>query len=474
MTGIQLPGLATGLDSASLISQLMTLYSAPENVIKAKITADNSKISDLQYLNTQLAGLKTAADTAAAPKALAAFTTSSSSTAITAKAGAGANPGAIDISVSQLAQAQTSVTGTYTTWPDNPPTLTFVNANGTQTVVTASSDNIDDVVSAINASAAGVTAQKVATGTDANGQTQYRLQLTAKATGAAGAFQVYRGTAAEVTAGTAIDLMSAPGAATIKVAQDASATLWAGTAAQQTITSASNTFTDLLPGVDVTATAVTSAPATLTVTADVATSSSTVDTFITSIGSILANILNGQKTASSTDATTGAVTTKLGTFTGDSNIRAINDSLISAATNPVNGVSPSSIGINLSVDGSYNASVTFDPDAFAAAMASDPEGTQAMFNTIAARVSAAANLASDPYQGTLSGEIKNAQSEVSDLNDQVTSWDARLAAKQAALQQTYANLEVAVGKLNAQGAYLTQQLAGLTGSSSSSSSSKSS
>ena len=470
MTGIQLPGLATGLDSAGLIASLMQLYTAPENVIKAKITTDNSKISDLQFLNTSIAALKTAADTNAQPTGIAAFTASASSTAITAKAGAGATAGSIDISVGQLAQAQTSVTATFTTWPDNPPTLTIVTPSGVQTQVTAVTTSLDDVVVAINNSAAGVTAQKVATGTDGSGNPLYRLQLTSKSSGAAGAFQIYRGSTAAVAAGTATDLMSGPGAATIKVAQDASATLWAGTAAQQTITSSSNTFTNLLPGVDVTASAVTTTPTTLTVTADIAKSSQTVDTFVTSIGTILANILNGQKTAASTGST-GAVITKLGTFTGDSNIRAINDSLLSAATDPVNGVSPSSIGINLSVDANYNAAVTFDPKAFASAMASDPAGTQAMFNAISARVSSAANLASDPYQGTLSSEIKNAQSEVSDLNDQVASWDTRLAARQAALQKTYANLEVAVNKLNAQGSYLTQQLAGLNGSSSSSSSS---
>jgi flagellar hook-associated protein 2 len=88
-------------------------------------------------------------------------------------------------------------------------------------------------------------------------------------------------------------------------------------------------------------------------------------------------------------------------------------------------------------------------------------------------VSSAANLASDPFEGTLSSEIKNAQSEVSDLNDQVVSWDSRLATRQAALEQTFANLEVAVNKLNAQGSFLTQQLAGLNGTSSSSSSSSS-
>ncbi len=471
MTGIQLPGLATGLDSASLIASLMQLYAAPENVIKAKITTDNSKISDLQFLNTEIAALKTAADANAKPAALAAFTTSASSSAITATAGSGATPGSIDISVTQLAQTQTSVTGTFTTWPDNPPTLTIVNSSGVQTQVTAVTNSLDDVVVAINNSAAGVTAQKVATGTDGSGNPLYRLQLTSKQSGAAGAFQIFRGSTADLAAGTATDLMSDPGAATIKVAQDASATLWAGTAAAQTVTSASNTFTNLLPGVDVTASAVTATPTTLTLTADTATSSQTADTFVTSIGTILANILNGQKTASSTDAS-GAVTTKLGTFTGDSNIRAINDSLISAATDPVNGISPSSIGIDISVDGNFNATVTFDPDKFASAMASDPTGTQTMFNAISARVSSAANLASDPFQGTLSSEIKNAQSEVSDLNDQVASWDSRLAVRQAALQQTYAALEVAVNKLNSQGSFLTQQLAGLTGSSSSSSSSK--
>ncbi len=448
----------------------MQLYAAPENIIKAKITTDNSKISDLQYLNTQIAALKTAADTNAKPAALAAFTASASSTAITAKASAGAAAGSIDISVGRLAQAQTSVTGTFTTWPDNPPTLTIVNSSGVQTQVTAVTNSLDDVVQAINNSAAGVTAQKVATGIDGSGNPLYRLQLTSKSSGAAGAFQIYRGSAANVTAGTAIDLLSDPGAATIKVAQDASATLWAGTAAQQTITSSSNTFTNLLPGVDVTASAVTTTPTTLTVTGDIATSSKTANTFVTSIGTILANILNGQKAASST-ASSGAVTTKLGTFTGDSNIRAINNGLISAATDPVNGISPSSIGINISVDASYNATVTFDPTKFATAMASDPAGTQAMFNAISARVSSAANLASDPYQGTLSSEIKNAQSEVSDLTNQVASWDTRLAARQASLQHTYAALEVAVSKLNAQGSYLTQQLAGLNGTSSSSSSS---
>ena len=86
------------------------------------------------------------------------------------------------------------MTGTFSTWPDNPPTITVVNSSGVQTQVTAVTNSLDDVVEAINNSAAGVTAQKVATGTDGSGNPVYRLQLTSKSSGAAGAFQIYRGT----------------------------------------------------------------------------------------------------------------------------------------------------------------------------------------------------------------------------------------------------------------------------------------
>lgn len=457
MTGIQLPGLSTGLDTTSLITALMNAASAPKVTLQNKVTVYNSKISSLQTLNNQISGLATLAQTDAQPAALQTFAVSSSAAGVTASAGAGAVAGSIDVSIDQLAQAQVSVTAAYTVWPNNPPTLTFVGSTGSQTEVTAASTNLDDVVAAINSSSAGVIAQKVAVGQDGSGSTQYRLQLSSVSTGASGAFQVYQGSAAAVSAGTAPDLLAQPGAATIKIAQDAQATLWAGTSAAQTVTSTSNTFSDLLPGVNVTATAVTSGPATLTMTQDTKAASATAAALVSQLQNIFQYIANAQAASSST-ASSGTVTTTLGDFTADSNIRSINDQLMSAATDPVNGLSPSTIGINITKDGT----VTFDSTKFVSALASDPTGTQSMFATIAGRIQTTATQISDPYTGTLTAEVTNTQSAVKDFNNQIDSWNTLLDARQAALQAQFAALETTVNQLNAQGSYLTAQINAMT------------
>ena len=91
---------------------------------------------------------------------------------------------------------------------------------------------LDDVVKAVNSSAAGVTASKVAAGTDPDtGKALYRLQFTAAETGAANAFEVASG-------GT--EMLPAAGAAIITQGSDASVLLYAGTPAQTRLTSASN------------------------------------------------------------------------------------------------------------------------------------------------------------------------------------------------------------------------------------------
>src|SRR5690606_14197448 len=119
--------------------------------------------------------------------------------------------------------------------------------------ITAASNSLDDMVSAINKSDAGVTALKVASGTDVNGDPQFRLQLTSNSSGIAGTFTVGSASVASTE---------------ITAAQDAEITLWAGTGAEQSITSGTNSFTDVLPGVNVTVSAVTIDPVKLTVARD--------------------------------------------------------------------------------------------------------------------------------------------------------------------------------------------------------------
>jgi flagellar hook-associated protein 2 len=313
--------------------------------------------------------------------------------------------------------------------------------------------SFDDVVTAVNASAAGVTATKVASGVDASGTKLYRLQFSSKTTGAAASFDVFRGTAAEVAAGTASNVLTTGGGAIVKSAADASVTLWKGSPAEQIVTSPTNTFADLLPGVNVTTATVSADPVTIKVARD--------DSGIAALASGLVNSLSSafvliaaQTAVSTTTDATGKTVTTAGVFAGDSNIRSIRQNALDAASRPVDGHSPSEYGIVLSRTGT----ISFDPGKFAAAMAADPKTTMAAVQKIASRISAAATSASDKYTGTITNMITGDQSSVTSLGKQISDWDTRLASRKITLQRTYSAMEVSLSNMKAQSAALNSQL----------------
>ena len=454
--GISLDGLSSGLDTTTLITTLMTAEAQPQTLLKNQVASTTTEITALQSLNTRIAALADTATANAKAGALDVYAASSSSTAISATTSPGATAGELQVIVSALARNQVGVSAAMAQWP-SPATVTIVGHDGTKTEITPSSNSLDDVAKAINASAAGVTATKVASGTDGSGNPVYRLQFSSKSSGVSGAFTVYQGSAADVTAGTATDVLAAPGAAIVKTAQDASVTLWAGSSAEQTITSSTNTFKDLLPGVQVTVSAVTTDAATLTVARDAATETKTASAFVDSLNSIFTTISNQSATTTGTNAD-GTTSITAGVFTGDSTIRDINSKLINAATAPINGHSPSEYGIVITSTGL----ITFDSDKFQAALAADPTTVNAALATISQRVADVATTASDKYTGTLTNKITGDKSTVTALNKQISDWDIRLASKKDTLEKTYSAMEVTLSNLKAQQANLTSQLASLT------------
>jgi flagellar hook-associated protein 2 len=441
--GLAIDGLSSGLDTTSLINSLMTLEAAPQTLIKSKAAAVQTRISALQGLNSAVADLATKAGKLAEPQGLELYAATSSSAKVTTTMGAGAKPGAVDFTVSQLAQTQVSVTKNLTVWPD--ATLTIVGQDGKSTTVTPKSTSLDDVVTAVNASSAGVVASKVSVGAG-----EYRLQFTSAKTGNAGGF-------------TITDPNNTAGLTKVQVAQDAQIKLWGGTDAEVTLSSPSNTFPELLPGLSATVSEVSGTPTRLTVARDNAQISKAASDLVGSVNSILAQISTKTAVVSSTNAT-GSPITSGGVFTGDSTIRTVNAAILAAASQPIDGKSPSELGISLTKTGTME----FDATKFGDALAKDPAGTMAAVATVAGRVAEAAKQASDPVTGSLSTKIKGQQSTAKDFATQIESWDDRLETRRATLQRTYSALEVALSGMQAQSSWLTSQLAGLsTGSTSS-------
>ena len=452
-------GLVSGLDTTSLINSLMQVEAVPQTLLKAKVSSSQNLISALQGLNSQIAGLADFAGKAAKPAALDLYSATSSSTSVTTAVSANASAGQLDVVVGALARSQVGVSAAMTAWPADPAVLTIVSG-GVTTEISAASTSLDAVATAVNAANTGVTATKVASGVDAGGVAQYRLQFTGNDSGAAKAFTVYQGTAAEVTANTAPDLLAAAGAAVIRTAQNASVTLWAGSAAAQTITSATNTFANLLPGVAITVSTVSVDPVTIKVSRDDAQIGSLASGLVSSLNGVFALISTKSAVVNSTNAS-GAPVFSGGIFTGDSTVRDVKQRIFTAASAPINGRSPSEYGISITKSGTME----FDAAKFAAALAKDPVTVKAAVQEIATRVAAAANSASDKYDGQITAKITGQQSTVKNLGDRIADWDRSLATRRATLQSTYTALETQLSALKAQSSWLSAQVAGLPTSS---------
>jgi flagellar hook-associated protein 2 len=394
-----------------------------------------------------VASLATLAKDAAKPASLDVHTATTSDAKIAgATVSAGAGPASVTMVVRNLAQAQVAVSAAMAAWPEDPPVLTVVGSDGKQTHITASSTSLDDIVTAINGAGAGVTASKVSAGADG-----FRLQFTAAKTGLAGAVSVYAGSAVDETK----NLFTQPDAAVVTEAKDATIVLWGGSAAEQELTSATNTFDQLLPNVSVSVVKASTDPVTITVARDAAAATKIAESLVGALNTVFAEI--SVKSAVTTRTEGGVTRVSGGPFTGESVIRSVNQQLMSAATMPIDGRSPSEMGITITKTGT----IEFEAKKFAAALAEDPAKVQAALSELAGRVEAVATDASDKYEGQLSLRIGSEESNTKRLNTQILEWDDRLATRRATLERTYAALEVQLSNLNAQSGYLTSQLAGL-------------
>ena len=103
MAGLQLSGLASGLDWKSLVDTLIELERAPANRLQAEKTTNNSRFTALSGIGTRLAELKSAAADLKAAGLFSGRTTSLGSTSWSASAADGALTGPHTFVVSNLA-----------------------------------------------------------------------------------------------------------------------------------------------------------------------------------------------------------------------------------------------------------------------------------------------------------------------------------------------------------------------------------
>lgn len=451
---ITISGLASGLDTASIISQLMSVESQPQTDLKNRVASEQTQVSALQSINTALAALGSSADSFTTGSTWTQLAATSSNSAITVTAASTATPTNLTVKVLSSAtaaqQSFTSATG-LTDLVATPNTdLTLTTADGTALTVNTGDGTLKALVANITAAAGSsdyasppITASLVGAGLDADGQQQYKLLIASTATGA-GSLTI---------TGDSSDSWIMQG--TSYVGTDAKIDIGAGIQ----LSSSTNKFTGVLPGVDLTIAPGTAANTTsqVSVVDNGSTRATAMSAFVSQINSVLQTI------ASSTSygtITPGQTTTDGGVLAGNSDLRGIANDLLNTifASGPA-ATAPNLGQWGLSVDDA--GSITFDQNAFMTAYQANPSAVTAAFtgpDGFVQRVKTVATQASDPYDGTLTAAISSQNDEIQSMNDQISDWDVRLADKQTSLEKQYADLETTLASLQSQSSWLSGQL----------------
>ena len=483
-TQMQVTGLASGLDTASIISSLMAVEAQPQTRLKNSLAAEQSKLAALQSLNTAVASLASSAQSFENGSTWTQLTTSSTSSHISVTAASSATKTTLNVVVDQVAKAASSqstssdwtIGTTYTLYDSTGAAMKDADGNPITFTVKADEDgnpDLSDIASQIN----GSTSTTKLVGSVIHADDGDHLTISSKSTGATSNFSV-----------------SADGGTTkvVDTADDANATTrTTGVQAQitvdgQTITSSSNTFKNVEDGLDLSIdpnidlTDDAQKKSTIAITDDGSSRANAVSAFISQLNAVLKNLSDASSYGkvpttvssaaydpSSTDNSTNSATGQ-GALAGNSTIRQLASDLVNSmfGSTDVSGQgSITTMGISVDNDGN----ITFDATAFKAAYQADPDKVTAAFagktDSFASRVYAVANGASDKFDGSITQEINSENSTIDNINDSIDNWSDILAQRQSMLEKQYANLETALSKLQSQSSWLQSQLEGLDDSS---------
>ncbi len=437
MATASVSGLSSGLDTATIIEQLMQLEAAPQTRLKTNLTSEQSKVSILQTINTKVAALATQAKDLSAGTAWNALTATSSSTAVTLATTSGTSAGTFSFTVDATAAAHKLTFATAAAGTDvvvAPGTTVELTSGGVTKTLETGDGTLDGLVKALNGSGTGVNASKVRLDDGS-----YRLVVSAAKTGAAASFTL--------TNAGGTDLL---GGAAVTAGRDAAITLGA-----DTIHSATNTFTGVVPGVDLT---VSTAALGTTVEVNVARDSGKVKDSVKSL------VDNVNALLTQIDSLTSYSSTSKGAMAGDVTLRELRTSLLNSVY-PDDHSTMADVGVQTDRYGK----LVFDQDKFNTAYAADPAAVAAKFTSgtvdgFAARVTDVANRASDKYTGSITTSITGRNTAIDRLEDSIEDWDTRLELRRTTLTRQFTALETALSQMNSQSTWLAGQISSLTGS----------
>jgi flagellar hook-associated protein 2 len=451
MAGIQLSGLVPGLDTQSIITQLMAVERHPRTRITGEQAQATKRQSLLQDINAKLTTLKTATDDL---KSVSTWldtqsVTSADETKVTVARTAGAAPGGYDVAIAQMAAAARR-TFTFAS-PATAGNLQIFESDGTtlrSSIPLAAGATVNDAVAAINSDTkANLYAVNV------NGD----LVMAAKTTGVASGFTASG-------AGVGAQLQSVPG-------QDSDIFI-NGIEYKRS----SNVITDALPGVQLTLKGKTAAGATVGVTVgapgpDKDLVVGKVKAFVDAYNALVTTTRADLDEKRVPKATTTAQLQQ-GTLFGDTGLSGMLTALRSSVAAAIPGLtgltSLNDVGVSTGAantgsainQDSVDGKLTFDTVKFKAALDANPNGVRQLLGGQTGVTGFAQTFGGvlSPFQGTggvLDSRLTSVTSDLTRIADKLDKFDARMDVKQSQYQKRFTALETALSNAQAAGSKLS-------------------
>jgi flagellar hook-associated protein 2 len=450
---ISMAGLASGMDVNGMIDALVKANSVQQSKLTSRVTETKAASSDISSVATLLGKLKTSVDAMADSTTLQAYAATSNNSSLSASVIGAASAGRYSVEVKALAQE-------YRAYSDPvASSSTAIGQSGTMSIKVGSadatnisitnSDTLDSIVSKINQAGIGVQA------TTFNDGSQVRLQLRGTNTGAGN----------EVTV-SGIDLgLNSTG--NLKQQAQSAHLVVDG----YDVYSKTNQVSGAIPGVSLTASALTSSAATVDINTDASSLTSKIGTMVSAYNAVIGKVhtLSGYSTTAASDAM----------LSGDSTLRQVttkmSDTLLTRIGSDSNYQTLNSLGVSLNRDGT----LSFDESKLTKALATNPS---AVTNVLAGSTSSQgvmdlmsgmADMFTRSGDGILTNKVSTLNESAKTLQTQADAEQTRLDSYRTLLEQQFQAMDNAITASNSTMTYLNA-LNGTTSSSTSSSASSSS
>lgn len=457
-------GIMSGLDTASIISQMMALERRPVELLEYKLTGLETKISAVGMLKSALSDLQGATSAINTTDLFAGFTATSGNTdVITATASSEAVSGAYQVTVNGLAQAET-VNGSSFVGSD------VVVGTGTLTIQLGSNAAVNVVIDSTTSTLAGIAQAindsdaEVSAGVVNDGLGNYFLSLTGKETGEANtiSLSVDDDDLVDDDASGLSKLYADP------LTQSMSVPTQLATNALLTVNGidverASNTIDDLLQGVTLGLVAKdVGNPVSITVARDTASIKNKINTFVSKYNTVVDVLARLQ----SYDAETGVA----GLLQGDSTARNVQGQLRAVLQGQIPGVVEnvdqlSELGFETGRDGK----LSFDGAVFDTVYSTNRTDVINSFTQdiesgkgFAVQFESVLESYVQSTTGILSAKEEGLKNSTDRVRDQIVSYEFRLSKREENLKRQFQALETLMAQFQGTSGSLSQQLESLS------------